>query len=164
MALFAKQRTDPTLATLIGRRAVLAIGSTAEGQVVATTDSLWYPAADGWSQQPWHQIIHGGWDRDNQQLRWRGQDQTEHSLHLTESGRLPEVFNERVTESIVVQRVVDLSGPGAAVISARRDLGRGDAPLEWHVEPTTGTAPESVLTDRLVAAELARLRSEYDVR
>lgn len=60
MALFAKQRTDPTLATLIGRRAVLAIGSTAEGQVVATTDSLWYPAADGWSQQPWHQIIHGG--------------------------------------------------------------------------------------------------------
>jgi len=164
MALFARQQTDPRLIPLIGRSAVLAVGSSADGQVVATTDSLWYPAADGWSHQPWHQITHGGWDRDSQQLHWRGQDQTEHSLHLTESGRLPEVFNERVTESIVVQRVVDLSGPGAAVISARRDLGRGDSPLEWHVEPTTGTAPESVLTDQLVAAELARLRSEYDVR
>jgi hypothetical protein len=164
MALFAKQRTDPELAALIGRRAVLAIGTSEDGQVVATADSLWYPTGDGWSRQPWHQIVHGGWDRADSLLRWRDTDRVEHSVHLTQTGRLPEVFNERVTESIVVQRMVNLTGPGAAVITARRDLGRPDAELEWRVEPTTGTRPAAVAADPQVSAELARLRSEYDVR
>ncbi|PFG16320.1 hypothetical protein ATK74_0855 [Propionicimonas paludicola] len=164
MALFTRLRIDPDLATLIGRSAVLAVGTTADGQVVATTDSLWYATGDGWRHQPWHQITHGGWDRNELRLRWHDQERVEHSLHLTETGRVPEVFNERVTESIVVQRVVDLIGPGAAVITARRDLGNPDAALDWRLEPTTGTSLDAVQSDRRVASELARLRSEYDVR
>jgi hypothetical protein len=163
MALFARLRLDPVLAKLIGRTAVLAVATTADGQVVATTDSLWYPTSDGWQRQPWHLITHGGWESAEHRLHWRSRDQASHSLVLEETDRLPEVFNERVTDSIVVQRVVDLSGPGSAVISARRDLGRPEAVLEWRVEPAPGTSTAAVDADRLVVAELARLKAEYDV-
>lgn len=164
MALFTRLRVNPDLAKLIGRSAVLAVGTTADGQVVATTDSLWFAAADGWQRQPWHLITHGGWESAERRLHWRNRDQAAFSLVLTEVGHLPDVFNERVTESIVVQRVVDLAGPGSAVITARRDLGRPDTVLEWRVEPAPGTTAAAADADRLVAAELARLKAEYDVR
>lgn len=164
MALFARQRINPDLAGLIGRSAVLAVGSTADGQVVATTDSLWFAVGGSWQRQPWHHITHGGWEAAERRLHWRDRDHASHSLVLTDPGRLPDVFNERVTDSIVVQRVVDLSGPGSAVITARRDLGHPDADLEWLIEPAPGTSATAASNDRLVAAELARLRAEYDVR
>jgi hypothetical protein len=163
MAILARQRVNPDLAKLIGRSQVLAVASTADGQVVATTDSLWFPTSDGWQRQPWHLISHGGWEGAERRLHWRDRDQTKHSLHLTDVGRLPDVFNERVTDSIVVQRTVNLASFGSAVISARRDLGRADTTLEWRVEPAPGTSAEAANADRLVAAELARLRAEYDV-
>ena len=164
MALFARLKVDPDLTRLIGRSAVLAVGATAAGQVVATADSLWFASDAGWQRQPWHLITHGGWDGAGHRLHWRDRDQASVSLELTETGRLPDVFNERVTDSIVVQRVVDLATSGSAVITARRDLGKADADLDWRVEPAPGTSSAAVDADPIVASELARLRAEYDVR
>lgn len=162
MALFRRSRPDdPDLAALVGRRRVLASGSSAEGPVLGLADALMHPGAGGWHEVAWHEIEHGGWDHASRTLRWTRTDGGTGSVVLTDTGHLPDLFNERVTASIACVRTVDLAGTGQAVITARRDLGNPDGELIWRVAPGKGVQPGQVDADPRVALELARLRAEY---
>lgn len=164
MALFGRTRIDdPGLKQLLGRRRVLASGRSPEGQVLGLADCLIHSGADGWQQLPWHRIEHGGWDGPSRTLRWTTVDGRSGSVNLTTAGKIPDLFNERVTASIACVRTVNLADDKTAVITARRDLGAANAPLVWRVTPGRGVQLAGVQADPLVALELERLRAEYDV-
>ena len=133
-----------------------------EGDAVGLVDRLVYRSAGEWRQQFWHEVERGNWDQATHRLRWTNVDGEAPEVELTETGNLPDLFNERVTASIACMRVVDLAR-GTAVITARRDLGDSSAPLVWRISPGKGASAESVNGDPLVAGELAVLRAEYDL-
>jgi hypothetical protein len=154
---------DPDLKLLVGRRRVLASARCPEGQVVGLAESLLHPDAGQWREVAWHEVERGGWDVDTRVLRWTTVDGRSTALPLTDTGRLPDLFNERVTASIACVRTIQLAGKGQAVITARRNLADSTAPLIWRVSPGKGILPEQVDADPLVALEVERLRSEYDL-
>ncbi len=168
MALFGRTSLDPdtdaALTRLVGRRPrMLATGRGPDGEAVGLIDRLVYRGGDDWRQQFWHEIERGNWDQASRRLRWTDVDGTAGELELTETGMLPDLFNERVTASIACMRVVDLAPRGTAVITARRHLGEAAALLVWRVAPGKGASPQAVAGDPTVAAELVRLRAEYDL-
>ncbi len=164
MALFGRTTiADPELRQLLGRRRVLASAKSPRGEVLGLADCLVFPGDNGWTQLPWHEIEHGGWDSPSRTLRWTTAGGTTSSVSLDEPGLLPDLFNERVTASIACVRTVDLAGAGTAVITARRDLGRNGSDLIWRVSPGKGVQQSAVDADPLVALELEQLRAEYDL-
>lgn len=158
------RQLDPDLAALLGPRPrLLASGRCGAGQVVATLDRLWFPDSGAWQQLRWQDVQRGGWDAAGSRLYWTTVDGSDGAIPLEEPGRLPDVFNERVSASIVLSRVVPLGSGGSAVISARKDLGEPDPVLTWRTSPGPGTSTDAVAADPAVAGELARLRAEYDL-
>ncbi len=165
MALFGRTSIDdPALNRLVGGRRVLASGRSPLGPVLGLTDALVYSDGTTCHEVPWHEVDRGGWDQESGTLRWTGVDGGSGSLSLTETGRLPDLFNERVTASIACVRTVAVAGAGTAVITARRDLADPASALIWRIAPGKGVQPEQVDADPLVALELERLRAEYDLR
>ncbi len=168
MALFGRATLDPdteaALTRLVGRRPrVLASGRGPEGEAVGLIDRLVYRSGGDWRQQFWHEVERGNWDQATRRLRWTDVGSEVVDVELTQTGMLPDLFNERVTASIACLRVVDLEPRGTAVITARRHLGDATAPLVWRVSPGKGVSSDSVAGDSRVAAELATLRAEYDL-
>lgn len=165
MALFGRTPIDdPALKRLVGGRRVLASGRTPLGQVLGLADALLYSDGASCHEVAWHEVDHGGWAEESRTLRWTTVGGTAASLALTETGQLPDLFNERVTASIACVRTVNLADRGTAVITARRDLADPTSALIWRVAPGKGVQPEKANADPVVAGELARLRAEYDLR
>lgn len=163
MALFARPRMDPELKRQVGGRRVLAFGVGADGPVGGLVDRLVFRQSGEWREQAWHRIERGNWDEQTRTLGWVDVDGERWRVELTETGRLPDLFNERVTASIACVRSVALDRGRSAVITARRDLGDSSAPLVWRVAPGKGVRSEELDADPLVALELERLRAEYDL-
>lgn len=155
---------DPALKQLVGGRRVLASGHSPLGQVLGLADALVYSDGTACHEVAWHEVDRGGWDHESRTLRWTTVDGGSGSISLTETGRLPDLFNERVTATIACVRTVGLSEAGTAVITARRNLADPSSALIWRVAPGKGVQPERAAADPLVALELERLRAEYDVR
>lgn len=168
MALFGRTTLDPetdaALVRLVGRRPrILASGRGTAGDVVGLVDRLVFRVEAEWCQLFWHDVERGNWDQNSRRLQWSDVTGSASELELTETGLLPDLFNERVTASIACLRLVDLATRGTAVITARRDLSDPAAPLVWRTSPGKGTSAEAVAGDPGVRAELERLRAEYDL-
>jgi hypothetical protein len=168
MALFGRTalepETDAALTRLVGRRPrILASGRGTDGEVVGLVDRLVYRSGDEWRQLFWHEVERGNWDPASRRLHWTDVTGVASEVELTQTGLLPDLFNERVSASIACLRQVDLTGPGTAVITARRDLGESAAPLVWRISPGKGVSADVAAADPVVAGELAQLRAEYDL-
>lgn len=96
--------------------------------LVLTTWRLLERTPDGASalDRPWHEVDTGAWDPDAWVLsvlfvdglhgrQWRLQ-------RLTGPGRVPEVFRDRTTASVVLTRSVDLGPRRGARVTVRKDL------------------------------------------
>ncbi len=150
------------LTEVVGRRVrVLAWAQGVDGPVVGLAHALALPTADGWRFVGWHDIDTGGWNAETRRLRWRlvGGDSDE--VMLDQPGSLPDLFRERVQASIVVHERFELPRGRAALIVARRRMDDDRAPLLWSMTRLGGSFDVG-LTDQ-AEAELARLRTEYDI-
>lgn len=161
MALFSKSKLPAELAAIVAGRRVLTTVESDNGLVVGLTDALVYPHTGGWAQQPWHQIRNGGWNVASSTLSWTDIEGNLVEIVLVKPGRLTDLFKERVMSTIVVNQTVGLAGGGSALITARRSLATPKEPLVWKVFGAEGTT-EAQLADPSVAAEVARLRAQYD--
>lgn len=161
MALFSRRSWPTELTAIIGRARVLASANGRPGPVVGLADRLVFPLDGHWYQQPWHTIERGGWNRDDQVLAWTTIDGDTTQLPLSDPGKLPQLFEERVNATIVYTGSLRLDASATVLMSARRDLTNPDAPLVWRASPGKGTDPNRIKDEPLVRAELARLRDEY---
>lgn len=139
----------------------LAWARTADGVVVGLVDALAQRMASGWTLTAWHEIVTGGFA--DGVLRWTGEDGVRHEAEITEPGRLPELFKERVDATFLLQRQITVGRGRLVVVSARRDLGRPEAPATWTVTAGPGVDLADPSTRAVADAELARLRAEYAI-
>lgn len=167
MGLFTRHDLDAATAAALSDYLgvvprVLSWALTQDGVAAGLSDRLVYRREGRWVQQAWHEVERGGWDQQAGDLRWVDHQGREESLHLVEPRRLPELFNERVTASIVLQKVVELGRGRTAVVSLRRDLGSPASPMVWRVQLGARVRPDDPEVESALNTELERLRSEYD--
>jgi hypothetical protein len=83
---------------------------------------------------PWEQVHDASWDQDSSILTVREMDPRAavHRLPVDNPVRLLQLVRERVTASVVLERVVPLP-LGSARVVARR-AGGGDREITWFVE------------------------------
>ena len=120
-----------------------------------------------WEHLGWHEIERGGWNAELNKLSWvryaaPGEAPTHGVLELTEPGRLPELFRERISATIAVERFVPLAGERGVIIAARRDLG-GSGAVVWHGTLTRGLSWQTDGVRAAVDQAMGQLKSEYDI-
>jgi len=156
------------VASLPGRPTrILAWARTETGFCIGSPSALSYGDQFGWRHLGWHEIERGGWDAATGELRWTelsapGDPPTTGAVALTEPGRLPELFRERVSATIAVEKFVALAGSRGVVITARRDLAAAGA-ITWHATLTRGLTWQTDGVRAAVDQAMAELRREYDL-
>ncbi len=125
------------------------------GWVVATHDRLLLPDRD---PVPWEQVVRAAWDDPVMEIQIPGETVR---LVLEEPGNVPEVVNERVKASVVVQQHVALVGDKGVRLVARR--APGGTAITWRVtydagldstDPGLQAAAEDALTELRAAIGL----------
>lgn len=144
------------------RTRILAWAPGPTGYAIVSVGGLAVGSAPGFRQQAWHQIERGGWDVGRGRLTWKPYDAEAEHLELTEPGRVPEVFRERVAASIAMEKFVPLTGERGVVLTARRDL-TGNSPPQWHATLTRGLRWDAPGVPEAVDTVLAEVRREYDL-
>ena len=162
MELF--NRLDPVihegLNRALGHRADVLAHGAGEGVVlVGTRSALARLIGDTWRVWGWEEIGSGSWVGEANTFRWRTVEGERFEARLSDPGRLPELFQERVQASTVVQSIVDGSR-GQVQIVGRRSLGE-DSRLHWYAVPSGGADLEDPATRAAVVAETDRLAAEY---
>lgn len=146
---------------LVDDEYVLATASLREGgQLVATSVGLWVPDEGANRRVGWHLISKATWGGGALAVIEAEETEVVHDavlladrpvrrFRLARPGRLPEVVQRRVTDSIKSSHRRDLPGGGAWFIQ-RKVPGRGGIVLQ--VRAQQGTDPSAV---RLIAAQVA---------
>lgn len=144
------------------RPAVLAWGETPDGgAVVGLTDRFCVWADGEWRSVGWHDVVRGGWNDEAGSLHWTARDGVSHEVALSDPGRMPELFRERVEASILLARTVELGGGRRIIVSARRDLADAHAPALWLVTPGPRTDMADPEVVAIAQAKIAELQGEY---
>jgi hypothetical protein len=146
---------------------VLAWATTPAGFCVASPAALSYGDEATWAHIGWHEIERGGWNAELHQLHWvryaaPGEALARGSVELTDPGRLPELFRERISATIAVERFVPLAGERGVIIAARRDLG-GSGAVAWHGTLTRGLSWRTEGIRAAVDQAMEQVRAEYDI-
>lgn len=153
---------------LLGSEHVVAWGRGPLGYVVATdralhlTDPGHLPATIT-RRVPWDRITRATWVEPVLDIAVQSDISgpiEQMSIRLDESGALPVVVRERVTDSIVVQERVEADGFTARVV-ARRDSDSGQ--VRWSVVPDPGTDADDPRVRAALAAALDHLRGQLGV-
>lgn len=146
----------------VRRPRVLAWASLADGVVVGLPDRLAVRRGDAWQLVGWDEILTGGWDPVTNRLEWSTGRRTDH-VELSEPGRLPELFQERVQASIVITHHGEISGGRTVAVSARRNPGDPRSALRWIVSPGDGVRPEDPADEAEITAVVAEAKAEWDI-
>lgn len=140
---------------------VLAWAKTLDGYCVGSPSALSFGDGTGWSHIGWHQIETGGWDADTGRLSWSLYGGDRDFMELSEVGRLPELFRERVSASIVLEKFIPIHNRRGVLISGRRDLADPDAPITWHSTLRGGLTWETEGVKAATDRAIVQVRTEY---
>jgi hypothetical protein len=146
---------------------IFAWARTSTGYGIASPSTLSYGDENGWKHIGWHEIERGGWNAELGKLSWvlhatPGKSSPRCTLVLVKPGRLPELFRERISATIAIERFVPLLGERGVTITARRDLGASDT-IAWHSTLTRGLSWDADGVRAAVDQAMEQLRTEYDV-
>ena len=142
---------------------VLAVGTGGRVLAVACTECLAIRREGtdpAWTFVGWHLISQGGWNDPT--LSWKDAEGEGDSVQLDDPGRIPEVFQERVQASIVLQQVFDAPGGGHVVVAGRRRLG-ADEPIVWQVTTLGKARLSNPEVAEFATAMAQQLRADYDL-
>lgn len=166
MARFAGVRLDraalASLTAFLGRRpAILAWAATAEGWVVGLAGAMLVGDGESWRAFPWHRIATGQWDTATARLTWLDSDGTAHAAELEAGARFAELFNERVSASVVISRRVDLGRGRQVTLALRRNLEPGADETTWQAIPGAGVDLHDPAVQARVDQELAAAQADF---
>jgi hypothetical protein len=150
-----------------GPTRILGWAKTPAGFCIASPAAFSFGDQLAWDHLGWHEIERGGWNAELNKLSWvryaaPGEAPTHGVLELTEPGRLPELFRERISATIAVERFVPISGERGVIIAARRDLG-GSGAVVWHGTLTRGLSWQTDGVRAAVDQAMEQVKAEYDI-
>jgi hypothetical protein len=151
-----------SLAVDRARSRILAWAPGPGSYAIASVGGLAVGSGAEFRQLGWHEIERGGWDVERGRLTWKLYDAGREHVELTEPGRIPEVFRERVAASIAMEKFVPLTGERGVVVTARRDL-TANTPPQWHATLTRGLRWDTPGVAEAVDTVLGEVRREYDL-
>ncbi|MGB7962685.1 MAG: hypothetical protein WCF12_06960 [Propionicimonas sp.] len=165
---FARQRLDAdasrSLTAFLGSRPrILAWSRTTTGHVVGLPDQFVRQVHGAWTATPWHHIQRGHWDQKTGELTWTDGTGLDSTATLEDAGRLPELFTERVTASVLFQRRVDLGRGRYLVVALRRNLADSGDETVWTVFPGGGADLGDPQVQAAAAQALDAARAEFDI-
>ena len=141
---------------------ILVWARAADGYCIGTPARFSYGDETSWSHLGWHEIEHGTWNSETALLSWTRHGGGRGSVQLTEPGRMPELFRERIAATIALERFVPLAGERGVTITARRNLDDAGA-ISWHSTLTRGLTWQTEGVREAADQAMARLRLEYDL-
>lgn len=147
MSLFRRRAAD----VAPGERVLASATVVGSDEVVAGTREALYARG---RRLPWEQVHDASWDPETGVLTVTetGTGGAVHRLSVDNPVRLLQLVRERVTASVVLQRVVPLP-VGSARIVARRSAA-GDRPISWLVEYDDLVDPDDPAVVALVGPAL----------
>ncbi len=130
--------------------------------VLVLSDALVVRRDAGWTATPWQQIQRGSWD-GREHLTVTLLDGTAMDLRLTDPGRVPGLFQERVETSILVERRIEVPG-GEVLLSGRRspDPSRAE-PVLWHALSVGRVDLSDPSVSAAVVQATDKLRADYEI-
>lgn len=166
MARFNGTRLHPSvtasLEALLGHRpTILAWAEAADGWAVGLTGAMLVSHGESWRSFAWHQVTTGQWDSPSGRLTWVDADGTAHEALLRSGGRFADLFNERVTASVVVTRRVELQPGRQITLALRRNLEPGSDETQWQVIPGPRVDLDDPATQARVDQELAAALADF---
>ena len=147
----SRRRAPAQARQLAGADRAIAWASVGDDWVVATRAGLALPAHDSVT---WDQVIRAAWDEPVLEVQI---PEGIVRLVLDEPGHIPEVVNERVKASVVIQHHVPLVGDKGVRIVARRKPGSTD--ISWRVTFDPGLDPGDPVLRAAADEALAELRA-----
>lgn len=132
-------------------RRPLAWAPVAGDWVIADAQTLHLPHREA---LPWAQVVRAAWDDPVLELQL---PEGPYRLVIERPGNIPEVVNERVKASVVVQHHVPLRGDKGVRLVARRTPGTTD--VTWRVTFDTGLDPQDPDLRSMADAALQDLRT-----
>ncbi len=166
MSRFTGSRLDrrvlASLAAFLGRRpAILAWAPTADGWVVGLSGAMLLGDGESWRSFPWHRVATGQWDSQGGRLTWLDADGVAHEAVLEGGGRFADLFNERVSASVVISRRVELEPGQYVTLALRRNLEPGVDETAWQALPGPGVDPRNPATQARIDQELAAAEADF---
>jgi hypothetical protein len=135
---------------------------TADGYCIGSPARFSYSDELDWTHLGWHEIERGTWNSETAVLSWTRHGGGRGSVPLTQPGRMPELFRERIAATIALERFVPLAGERGVTITARRNL-EDEGSISWHSTLTRGLTWHTEGVREAVDEAMARLRGEYDL-
>ncbi len=145
------RRIPAEVQELAGEQRVLAWAAVDDGWVVTTHDRLLLP---GREPVGWQDVVRAAWEDPVLEVQVPGGIVR---LVLDAPGNIPEVVNERVKASVLVQQHVALIGDKGVRLVARRKP--GDTAIMWRVTFDAGVDPNDPIVRAAADDALAELRA-----
>jgi hypothetical protein len=145
------RRIPAEVQDLAGEQRVLAWAAVDDGWVVTTRDRLLLP---GREPVGWQDVVRAAWDDPVLEVQVPSGIVR---LVLEAPGNVPEVVNERVKASVLVQQHVALAGDKGVRLVARRKP--GDTAIMWRVTFDPGVDPNDPALRAAADEALAELRA-----
>ena len=166
MPRFATTRLDRAVLALVGtflgrRPTILAWAPTDDGWVIGLPGAMLWGDGESWRSFPWHQVTTGQWDGLRGRLTWLDAGGVAHVATLEGGGRVAELFNERISASLVISRRVDLEAGQHITLALRRNLEPGSDQTAWQVIPGDGVDLQDPHVRARVDQELATAQTDF---
>lgn len=149
--MIRRRRAPAEVRDKAGEGKPLAWAPVAQEWLIATADVLIVP---GREPLGWVDVVRAAWDEPVLELQL---PEGMYRLVLEEPGHIPQVVNERVKASIVIQHHVPLVGDKGVRIVARRTPGGSE--VSWRVTFDPGLDPEDPDLRRGADDALTQLRT-----
>ena len=153
----------PELATAVASEGrLLAWANHSDGLIAVTKNSLVDISDTEKSVTPWSDSLQAKWEPPNLTLIFQGHTEstpTSRSWILDEASQLPRAVRDRVTSSVVVDRVFELPNAGRVRFVARKD----QKSILWSSIPDDIVASQTEIGQLEIAKAVAELRASFGI-
>jgi hypothetical protein len=153
----------PELAAAVASEGRLLAWSTHSGGLLAITKNSLVDISDTEkSVTPWSDSLQAKWEPPNLTVIFQGHSEstpTSRSWILDEASQLPRAVRDRVTSTVVVDRVFELPNAGKVRFLARKD----QTSILWSSIPDDLAASQTEIGQLEIAKAVAELRSSFGI-
>ena len=141
---------------------LLAWATHSNGLIAVTKNSLVDIVDQETSVTPWSDAVQAKWEAPNLTVIFQGQTESKPTLRswiLDESSQLPRAVRDRVTSSVVIDRVFDLPNAGKVRFVARKDEKR----VFWSAIADDQVASQTEIGQLEISRAVVELRSTFGI-